>query len=109
MHPIRVGYMEVTGEDRQRMEFPLQVLISVQRKKVKSAVKRNRIRRLMRECWRKHKYLLIEELRHHDKYLIVALIYIDENLPSYHQLCPKIISVIHRLIHILTEPKENNT
>lgn len=67
--PLRIVYMPVEGE-----ELPaVSVLISVPKKRFKRAVKRNRVKRQIREAYRKHKYLLIDPLKAAGKKLPLLL------------------------------------
>ena len=50
--PLRVVYMQ---EERKEGEEPVQILISVSKRHFKRAVKRNRVKRQIRECYRHHK------------------------------------------------------
>lgn len=53
--PMRVVYRFV---DREEGEPPAQILVSVSKKHFKAAVKRNMMKRRMREAYRKNKHLL---------------------------------------------------
>ena len=60
--PIRVVYMPV-----EQGETPASILISVSKRRFKRAVKRNRVKRQIREAYRKNKYLLVDELQRREK------------------------------------------
>lgn len=75
--PLRVVYKELeTDKDIPRA----MVLISVPKKNIKRAVMRNRIKRQVREAYRKYKYLLLDELEAKEKHLLVAFIWIHHDL-----------------------------
>ncbi len=57
--PIRVVYRYV---HRLPTEAPFQVLISVPKRNLKHAVDRNRVKRQLREAFRKNKHLLYDKL-----------------------------------------------
>lgn len=59
--PIRVVYMPV-----EQGEAPASILISVSKRRFKRAVKRNRVKRQIREAYRKNKSLLVDELQRRD-------------------------------------------
>lgn len=56
--PLRLIYLPIN----HGAEFPLKVGFSVPKRNVKLAVNRNRIKRLMREVYRKNKYSFAENL-----------------------------------------------
>ncbi len=57
--PLRLVYMIV---DAETADAPAQVLISVSKKHFKRAVKRNRVKRQIREAYRKNKHVLLQSL-----------------------------------------------
>lgn len=65
--------------------YPARAGFSVPKKDVKRAVDRNRIKRLMREVYRKHKYLLYEKLVAAQKQLAIMWMYKGKELPNYVQ------------------------
>jgi ribonuclease P protein component len=66
--PIRVTYFQIEGREIARLKSPLQVMFSVSKKRFKKSVQRNRIKRLMRECWRINKSPLTEKINKHEKH-----------------------------------------
>ena len=53
--PLRIVYME---KKREEGEEPVQILVSVSKRHFKHAVKRNRVKRQIREAYRHHKQIL---------------------------------------------------
>jgi len=102
VYPVKVVYLEVKEEDISRMKSNLQVMMTVSKKRFKTAVKRNRIKRLLRECWRKNKSGITLQAKERNIHLAVSLIYIGEGLPDYAFLNSKIISVVKRLTQELS-------
>jgi len=92
--PIRLVWLE-SKTDKQ---FPAQVLIVVPKKNIPSAVNRNKIKRRMRECYRKNKNLLYEGLDKSNKTIAFALIYTKRELLTYQEIEEKIILSLHRLV-----------
>lgn len=78
-YPLRVVYTVI---DEQR-SVPASVLISVSKKKFKRAVKRNAVKRQIRESYRIRKQMIHEPLQATGKYLVVAFIYLEKELISY--------------------------
>ena len=73
-YPLRIVYMET-----EREEVPVQMMVSVSKRHFKRAVKRNRVKRQVREAYRHHKQLLIERVPE-DKSLAVAFIWLSDEL-----------------------------
>ena len=92
-YPFKVIYKEVAEVNK----FPIQVLISVSKKKFKSAVKRNKIKRLFREAYRKNKSIIYEQMATPEKTLVVGFIYVADTIMDYQQIEKKIILILQRL------------
>ena len=95
VYPFKVIYKEAP----ESKGFPASVLISVSKKKFKSAVKRNRIKRLFRESYRKNKHILIDSEDKEGEHtpLIIAFIYVADTIMEYHEIEKKIILILQRL------------
>lgn len=81
-YPLRVVY---TVTDGQR-SVPASILISVSKKKFKRAVKRNAVKRQIRESYRLRKSVLHEPLLTAGKFLTIAFIYLEKELVSYENM-----------------------
>lgn len=77
--PLRVVYFPVEEDSLA----PVSLLISVPKKKFKRAVKRNQIKRQVREAYRVHKYDLIDPLTEKKKQMLVAFLYLDKEIHSF--------------------------
>ena len=88
--PIRVVYMPV-----EQGEAPASILISVSKRRFKRAVKRNRVKRQIREAYRKNKYLLVDELQRREKRLAIAFIYLSDELTATADLRKTILMKAH--------------
>ena len=75
-YPLRVVFRMV---DRSQTNVPVQVLISVPKKRFKHAVDRNRVKRQVREAYRHHKLPLIEAIPF-DRSLLVGFIWTGDRL-----------------------------
>lgn len=77
--PLRVVYL-ITDEE---LPARVSIIVSVPKKKFKRAVKRNLIKRQVRETYRIHKYDLIDPLTEKNKHLLVAFLYLDKEVLSF--------------------------
>lgn len=75
-YPIKLIYLQVEHNGK----WSVQAGVSVPKRKIKLAVKRNRIKRLLRESYRLQKHLVYQKLE--DKYIFM-FIYLDENEQNY--------------------------
>ena len=101
-NPIRVVYLPValTGN------YPVQIMISVPKKKFKSAVTRNRIKRQMREAYRLNKNVIYQHLKNKNQQLAVTLIFTGKEMVDYAQIEHKIILSLQRLVRNYGEATE---
>ena len=74
--PLRIVYME---KEREEDEEPVQVMVSVSKRHFKRAVKRNRVKRQIREAYRHHKTILAERVPE-GKQLAIAFIWLADEL-----------------------------
>lgn len=90
-HPVKLIWLqsESAGEPN------IKVLISVSKRSFKRAVDRNKIKRIIRECYRKNKH--IAESVSEGKNFHLGLIYVGKQIPEYKTLEPIIIGLLQRL------------
>ncbi len=93
LYPFRVYWMK----HEQPVPSKVQVLISVPKKNFPLAVHRNRIKRLMREAYRKNKLPLHDAVNGMEKNIAVAFLFTDRKLPEYKTVEEKIIAVLNQL------------
>ncbi|HLN52492.1 MAG TPA: ribonuclease P protein component [Lentimicrobium sp.] len=74
----------------------LKVVISVSSHKFKKATDRNRIKRLLRECFRLNKFVLTDGLKGGRCYL--AILYTGSDLPEFKEIEVILFGLFHRLI-----------
>ncbi len=77
--PLRVVYLPIEEEMPTRVSF----MVSVPKKKFKRAVKRNLIKRRVRETFRVRKCSLWESFEAKNKNLLVAFLYLDKEVCSF--------------------------
>ncbi len=91
--PLRVVFQQT---ERDQEASPVQVLISVPKKRFKHAVDRNRVKRQIREAYRHHKHILWEQ-QPEDKQLLLCFIWLsDRHYPSK-DIENRIVSLLKRI------------
>lgn len=89
--PFRIVWLEV-----QESTVPAKIVISVPKRLFKRAVDRNRLKRLIRESYRKNKTVLFDGIANKKIHLI--FIYTSKTLIESKEMEEKIIATIHTLI-----------
>ena len=92
--PLRVVYLPVEIEIPERASF----LVSVAKKRFKRAVKRNLIKRQVRETYRVRKYNLYDPLEARDKRLLIAFIYISKEIYPFSKIEKAMNKAVNQLI-----------
>ncbi len=95
--PLRIVYMPVEGENLPAAT----ILISVPKKRFKRAVKRNRVKRQVREAYRKNKHLLLDALASRNKRLIIAFIWLDNHIHSSAEVEEKVKKLLFHIVERL--------
>ncbi|RPD97504.1 ribonuclease P protein component [Aureibaculum marinum] len=90
-YPLRLVYLKV----EHTSDYPIQVAFSAPKRRFKKAVDRNRIKRLLRESYRKNKHLLYEAV---DEKYVIMFTYIDENELKYVEIEEKMIILLKKLL-----------
>ena len=99
--PLRAVYTLTTGEEQQG-EAAVRVLVSVSKKHFKRAVKRNRVKRQIREAYRTQKHELMERMAQMpDKQLLLAVIWQDGKLHDSAELNARMNKNLQRLVEKL--------
>ena len=87
-YPLKLLYLPA-----DKSITPTQLLISVPKKKLKRAVDRNRIKRLIRESYRMEKH----QLSSVDRSFSLAIIYMGQELTTYNQIRPLVAALLKQL------------
>ena len=91
--PLRAVYMLT---ERQTGDTPVQLLISVPKKRFKHAVDRNRVKRQIREAFRQHKDLLYHVLSDNQR-LLLAFIWLSDEHRSSKEVEGRIVTLMRRI------------
>jgi len=81
-YPLRV----VALEQKPFSGAPVSVLISVPKRIFKRAVKRNRMKRLIREAYRQNKTSLIRHCQEKERGLLIAFLFMGNELCSWKEM-----------------------
>ncbi|MBO5823548.1 MAG: ribonuclease P protein component [Prevotella sp.] len=94
-YPLRVVFMR---KERNETEEPAQVMVSVSKRHFKRAVKRNRVKRQIREAYRLNKHLLHEALEQKkDTAVAMAFIWQSDELAETALITEKMQSLLGRM------------
>lgn len=90
LFPLKVMWMPVEASDS-----PVKIVISVPKRNFKKAVDRNKLKRQLREAYRKNKHSLYEQLN--GKKLVLMLSYSSKEKEPYQQIEKKTVELLQKL------------
>lgn len=100
--PVRVVYVLAPPQADTRVNT--RMLVSVPKRQFKRAVKRNRVKRQIREAYRKHKHGLIEAVsRIGEQHLSLAFVWLDSKLYDTSVVEKKVEKLLLRIEEKLTQ------
>ena len=99
LYPFRV-VVHLYDAENQEVAIP-RILVSVSKKRFHHAIKRNRVKRLIRESWRKNKAELMNLCQENNKTLDVALVYNATVILKYNEIEEKMKKVVEHLVEKL--------
>lgn len=91
---FRVFWKEITLDS----PMPVQLLITIPKRNIKKAVDRNRMKRLLREAYRRKKEEFFKTLRSGNKQYALAIVFTEHTLINYQQVEGTIFLILQRLI-----------
>lgn len=91
--PLRVVWLPV-----EELDVQASILISVSKRRFKRAVKRNRIKRQIREAYRLNKQILLAPLTEKNRRLAIAFIYLADELMNSALVEEKIKAALTRIV-----------
>jgi ribonuclease P protein component len=98
--PLRLAYLETDFEEN----VPYKIGVSVSKKNFKNAVDRNYFKRVLRECYRLNKGLLVDHL---DKKYAMMLFYQTKDRLTYREIQEKTVQLFEKFIKVLQEEKKS--
>lgn len=93
VYPVRVVYKITEHNDN----VPVKVLVGVPKKRFKRAVKRNRLKRLMREAYRTNKNILINKCLSSNIHLDIAFNYVSDEEVDFATVQQKIQMALQKI------------
>ncbi len=96
--PLRVVYLPI-----EELEAPVSILVSVSKRRFKRAVKRNRVKRQIREAYRVNKHGLLDVLAEKQCRLAVAFIYLSDQLVESSLIEDRMKTALARIAETVTE------
>lgn len=90
--PLRVVWLPV-----EELDVPASLLVSVSKRRFKRAVKRNRVKRQIREAYRLNKQPLLETLAANNLHLALVFIYLSDELVDSALIAEKVKIALTRI------------
>ena len=91
--PIRAVFLPVEAS----VQTGVSVLISVPKKRFHDAVDRNRVKRQIREAYRKHKHALVAQMQKSGRGLLVAFVYVSDKIESTAYIEKRMVRLLEKV------------
>ena len=95
--PLRVVYIK---KERARGDVPVQLLVSVSKRHFKHAVDRNRVKRQIREVYRRNKQLLCDVVPETEQ-VLMALVWLADEHYSTQEVEKRVVKLMQRMVEKL--------
>ena len=92
-YPIRAVFLPVEPTAQQGVS----VLISVPKKRFHDAVDRNRVKRQLREAYRKHKHALTSLMAERGEGLLIAFVYVSPQIESTEHIEKRMVRLLDKI------------
>ncbi len=96
-YPIRAVFLPVEPTAQQGVS----VLISVPKKRFHDAVDRNRVKRQLREAYRKHKHTLTSRMAERGEGLLIAFVYVSPQIESTDYIEKRMVRLLDKICEAL--------
>lgn len=100
-YPIRVVILQ--SDEHEHTDIAAKVMISVPKKKIRKAVDRNRIKRLIREAYRINKPAFVSALEEKNLHLHIAFTYVSDRESDFSLLNEKINLALGKILNLFNE------
>ncbi|HSV75876.1 MAG TPA: ribonuclease P protein component [Bacteroidales bacterium] len=95
-------WQEVLSDGFASNPFPAQMLVSVPKKRFKKAIQRNRLKRLVKEAYRKNKEGFYSLLNQRGLVCLVAFVYTGSQILPFHEVESKIVVILQKLGRVVS-------
>lgn len=92
-YPFRALYSIIPSEGTA-----VRLLVSVPKRRLKHAVDRNRVKRLVRESYRRHKGELVKAGENGGFTILFGIIYIGETIPDYERVEKAVKQIVQKIV-----------
>lgn len=92
LYPFRIVYQKVAKES-----VPVQCLVNAPKRKFKHAVDRNRLKRLMREAYRKNKHALFDKMEDESATMRIAFSYVSDKIETQSFVEKRMIQALDKI------------
>ena len=102
VYPLRIVYLVL----EEKTDSPVKILISIPKKKIKLAVDRNRIKRLIKEAYRLNKADFLTKIENKGYHLSLAITYLSDKKEDTVFIEEKVKTALSKILRAFNEKKE---
>ncbi len=97
LYPLKVLWVLKTATSNKHSG--VKILVSVPHKKIKRAVKRNLIKRRIREAYRLNKLQLVAKAKAKRKSILIAFVYVSSSVKKYAEIESAVKAAVQEMIN----------